>query len=84
MPAYKNIQPCERLNNWEILAVTPTKMCSPDGYTKISPNSQRTTTKCLCHINLECMGLCVLHVIQFITWSENEWFRNLNKNKIKL
>lgn len=36
MPAYKNIKPCERLNNWEILAVTPTKMRSPDGYTKIS------------------------------------------------
>ena len=36
MPTYKNIKPCERLNNWEILAVTPTKMRSPDGYTKIS------------------------------------------------
>lgn len=84
MPTYKNIKPCERLNNWEILAVTPTKMRSPDGYTKISQTFKEQQQKCLCHIHLECTGLCVLHVVQFITWSENEWFQNLNRNKIKL
>ena len=84
MPVYKNIKLCERLNNWEILAVTPTKMHSPDGYKKISQTFKEQQKMSMSHKPWMYRFVCVLYVIQFITWSENEWFQNLDRNKIKL